>query len=299
MPAEAVEGEEAAEGEAPAARGRGVRGRRRRQRGGVRVVVGRWKVAVPLLALLISACGGGGPSIAPTDSTTPPSPTADGQPDWGSKPDFDRRADVDDRTDANIDGHRRGSFRDPGADAGGFARLERASEVGAGPSAREDHTWTVDGDGTTAYLFGGRDGGDISNELWSFDLRSDTWTIAAPSGPAPDARFGHTATWVPDVGLVIWSGQAGSSFFNDIWAYDPTTGAWRELPSLGDVPPARYGSCASLGPDGRLWISHGFTDTGRFDDTRAYDFATGEWTDETPDGDLPDPALPARLLLVE
>ena len=89
------------------------------------------------------------------------------------------------------------------------------------------------------------------------------------------------------MGLVIWSGQAGSTFFDDIWAYDPTTGAWRELPSLGDVPPARYGSCASLGPDGRLWISHGFTDTGRFDDTRAYDFATGEWTDETPEGDLP------------
>ena len=89
------------------------------------------------------------------------------------------------------------------------------------------------------------------------------------------------------------------AFFDDIWAYDPAAEAWRELPSLGDVPPARYGSCASLGPDGRLWISHGFTDSGRFDDTRAYDFATGEWTDETPDGDLPSPALPARLLLVE
>ncbi|HYI22698.1 MAG TPA: kelch repeat-containing protein [Candidatus Limnocylindrales bacterium] len=159
--------------------------------------------------------------------------------------------------------------------------------MGTGPSTREDHTWTVDGNGTAAYLFGGRDGDDISNELWVFDLQSDEWTIATPSGPGPDARFGHTATWVPDFGLVIWSGQAGSTFFDDIWAYEPTAGAWRELPSLGDLPPARYGSCASLGPDGRLWISHGFTDTGRFDDTRAYDFGTGEWTDETPDGDRP------------
>ena len=109
-----------------------------------------------------------------------------------------------------------------------------------------------------------------------------------PNGPVPPPRFGHTATWVPGVGLVIWSGQLGSTFYADIWAYDPTAGAWRELPSLGDVPPARYGSCASLGPDGRLWISHGFTDdSGRFADTRAYDFATGSWTDETPSGDVP------------
>ena len=48
---------------------------------------------------------------------------------------------------------------------------------------------------------------------------------------------------------------------------------------------ARYGTCAAVAPDGRLWISHGFTADGvRFSDTRAYDFATGAWTDETPDG---------------
>jgi hypothetical protein len=51
---------------------------------------------------------------------------------------------------------------------------------------------------------------------------------------------------------------------------------------------ARYGSCAAIGPNGRLWISHGFTSEGtRFADTRAYDFTTGTWTDETPVGERP------------
>ena len=160
-------------------------------------------------------------------------------------------------------------------------------DVAAGPAAREDHTWTVDGDGQTAYLFGGRTSDGPQADLWSFDLATDAWTMVRPEGPAPAARFGHTATWVPDVGLVAWSGQ-GRDFFSDIWAYDLLTDAWRELPSLGAVPAARYGSCASLGPDGRLWISHGFTqDSGRFSDTRAYDFATGQWTDMTPAGDVP------------
>jgi hypothetical protein len=165
--------------------------------------------------------------------------------------------------------------------------------VAPGPPARTDHTWTVgwapgaDHDRPVAYLFGGRTADGPSNDLWSFDLETYSWTELHPSGAAPAPRFGHTATMVPGVGLVVWSGQ-GETFFDDIWVYDPAAGAWQELPSLGAVPDARYGSCASLGPDGRLWISHGFTqDDGRFDDTRAYDFATGEWTDETPSGERP------------
>ncbi len=162
------------------------------------------------------------------------------------------------------------------------------ADVIAGPSAREDHTWTASEDGSRAYLFGGRGADGSSNELWQFDLASDSWSLLAPSGAQPDARFGHTATWVPGTGLVIWSGQAGTDFFADIWAYDPLAEAWRELASTGAVPPARYGSCAALGPDDRLWISHGFTaESGRFFDTRAYDFGIGEWSDMTPTGRVP------------
>ena len=168
------------------------------------------------------------------------------------------------------------------ADAASWTRLTQAA---AGPAAREDHTWTVVDD--VVYLFGGRTADGPANDLWAFSLTTNEWRELHPDGQAPEPRFGHTGTAVPGVGLVVWSGQ-GSDFFDDIWAYDPAVDAWHELPSLGAVPQARYGSCASLGPDGRLWISHGFTqDDGRFDDTRAYDFATGEWTDETPAGERP------------
>ena len=151
-----------------------------------------------------------------------------------------------------------------------------------GPAAREDHTWTLTGDGRTALLFGGRDVTTIFGDLWSYDLEADAWTELADDD-APPARFGHEAAWVDGVGLVIFAGQAGSAFFDDLWAYDPDAARWAELPSGGDVPVARYGSCAALGPDGRLWISHGFTSDGvRFSDTRAYDFDAGAWSAETP-----------------
>jgi hypothetical protein len=75
---------------------------------------------------------------------------------------------------------------------------------------------------------------------------------------------------------------------DDLWAFEPAAERWRRLASGGDAPVARYGSCAALGPDGRLWISHGFTaENRRFADTRAYDFASGTWSDETPAGDVP------------
>jgi Galactose oxidase, central domain len=156
-----------------------------------------------------------------------------------------------------------------------------------GPAAREDHTWTAAGDGGTAILFGGRDGATVFGDLWAYDLEADSWTELSPT-PGPAARFGHEAAWVENVGLVVFAGQAGATFFNDLWAYDSDADAWTELPGSGDVPVSRYGTCAAIGPDGRLWISHGFTsEQARFSDTRTYDFDAATWTDVTPGGTRP------------
>jgi hypothetical protein len=151
----------------------------------------------------------------------------------------------------------------------------------------------VVGDGAEAWLFGGRDGATFFDDLWLFqpgpeNIGGDTWLEVDQGTSRPPARFGHNAVWVPGVGLVLFAGQGENGFLNDLWALDPETAVWRPLPAGGATPVPRYGSCAAVGPDGRLWISHGFTSEGaRFDDTRAYDFATGTWSDETPVGDVP------------
>lgn len=159
----------------------------------------------------------------------------------------------------------------------------RVVTIGPSPAAREDHTLTVAGDGT-AWVFGGRDGSEVFGDLWQLDLATDAWRERSPAGDAPAARFGHEAVWLPGRGLVVFAGQAAPDrFFDDLWLYDPAADRWTLLPAGGGVPVARYGTCAGLGPDGRLWISHGFTEDGvRFADTHAYDFATGTWSDEAP-----------------
>jgi hypothetical protein len=165
----------------------------------------------------------------------------------------------------------------------------RKLDPGVGPGPREDHTWTLDPSSRIAYLFGGRDDDDVPRDLWAYDLSTDEWRELDPEGSGPAARFGHEAVWVDGVGVVVWAGQAGpTEFFDDLWAYDPASNGWDRLPNDGDRPVARYGSCSAVGRDGRLWISHGFTEDGvRFSDTRAYDFATDRWSDETPSGDQP------------
>jgi hypothetical protein len=163
----------------------------------------------------------------------------------------------------------------------------RPLEPGDAPAGREDHTWTISPDGATAYLFGGRSAdGTAFDDLWAYDLAANRWEEIDVGGPP--ARFGHNAAWVDGVGLVIFAGQSPASFYGDLWAFDPAGGDWTQLPVSGELPVARYGSCAGVGPDGRLWISHGFTSDGsRFADTRAYDFTTGAWTDETPTAERP------------
>jgi Galactose oxidase, central domain len=158
-----------------------------------------------------------------------------------------------------------------------------------GPGAREDQTWTVDPVARVAYMFGGRAGGKALDELWRYDLDTDSWTRLEPAAPWPGARFGHVAAWDEATNLVVWSGQQSpAKFFDDTWVYDPEFNVWQQLPANGDVPPARYGSCGGFAGDGFFWISHGFTmEGGRFYDTRAYDFARGRWFDRTPSGTVP------------
>jgi hypothetical protein len=176
----------------------------------------------------------------------------------------------------------------PVATAPVSATWARVEIDGDRPAPREDHTWTVGEDGRMAWLFGGRDGATVFEDLWSFDLVTERWQREDVAGPTPPGRFGHEAVLLPGDGILVWAGQAGSEFFDDIWLLDPENRSWSRLAVIGDIPDARYGSCSGVGPDGRLWISHGFTENGvRFDDTRAFSLEASRWTDLAPTGDVP------------
>ncbi len=142
--------------------------------------------------------------------------------------------------------------------------------------------------GERLYLFGGRGEGELA-DLWSYDLAAGAWSQLATDG-GPSARHGHNAVWDVEQGrMVLFGGPAGSAFFNDLWQFDPATNRWAELSTGASVPAARYGAGGAFDPagGGRMLVTHGFTTTGRFDDTWQYDLAGQSWTEISPGGERP------------
>ncbi len=171
------------------------------------------------------------------------------------------------------------------------AEWRQVVAVGEAPEPRSNAVLAYDPVENTAYLHGGRSGGSSRADLWALDLDSGAWSELPGSGEGPAPRFSHTGIWDEQRRrLVVFSGEGAGfgDFFSDVWAYDPTAGAWEQLAPGGAGPTDRYGSCAGYDAAGdRFVITHGFTDAGRFDDTWAYDLASDTWTELTPGTGLP------------
>ena len=170
-----------------------------------------------------------------------------------------------------------------------WSRLVPSTSIA--PLPRRDATAIYDAVNHTMIVFGGRTWGGPVNEVWSFNLDSLRWTNLSPppDSASPLPRFAHTAVFDPPTHkMFIWSGQ-GVAFFNDAWAFDLTLHRWEKLfPVSGIIPEARYGSVAVYDPrNRRLVMFAGFTNSGRYNDSQAYDIQTNGWIDLTPSGTKP------------
>ncbi len=150
------------------------------------------------------------------------------------------------------------------------------------PVARFDGPIAYESQSQQVYLFGGQAASAL-DDLWIYSIASHGWTPVSTSGTKPPARFGHTLIFDPvRRRLIVFGGQSGA-FFNDTWAFDLAAKTWRQLGGGNPGPKPRYGHSAIYDPvRDRMVISHGFTDSGRFDDTWAFDLAKNQWVDISP-----------------
>lgn len=178
----------------------------------------------------------------------------------------------------------------------------RAVTADPSPPARLYHSGVVMGD--KFYVFGGTEGFNppYLNDVWAFDLVSETWTELAANGDAngPLPRFG--AEVFADAAhdrLVIFGGhdQADLGNRNDVWGFDLTNESWVSL-RPGDVlfnpdvaqcdfppdfttpeegsPERRY-SFVRAQTDTHALILGGKTDCGSINDAWSFDFEAGTW----------------------
>lgn len=152
---------------------------------------------------------------------------------------------------------------------------EITPSTGASPSARRNAAAIYNPIDHELVLFGGRGLSGDQDDLWRFDLSTQTWEqITAGSGPTE--RYTHNAVYDEVAhSMVVWSGRnvsnSGSVLFSDVWSLDLATMEWSLLHPSGDTPNRRYGTAAVYDPESHTLVNFaGFTSAGRFDDTWAF-----------------------------
>lgn len=147
------------------------------------------------------------------------------------------------------------------------------------PAPRANAAAIYDSSNHRLLIFGGRAATGNLNDVWGFDLTNNSWSNLTPgSGAMPEPRF--TANGVYNFSrqqMIIWSGQ-GSSFFNDVWAFELNTGSWSQFIPTGPEPNIRYGAASIFDPKTNELVTFaGFTDAGRFDDTWRFNIDSEIW----------------------
>lgn len=95
-----------------------------------------------------------------------------------------------------------------------------------GPSPREDHGMAADAATGRLLVFGGRDAAGLPlADSWLLDPA--TGTFQPIDGPGPSARFGVAMVADPSAErALLFGGQAGADFFNDVSVFDFRTEHW-------------------------------------------------------------------------
>jgi len=124
-----------------------------------------------------------------------------------------------------------------GRDAAAQSWVNLTPVSGPAPAGRWNASAIHDTAHNRMVVFGGFSSG-YHNDIWGFDLATNTWTNLTPaSGPAPAPRKTPASIYDPDNHrMVTWSGQGVGAFFNDVWAFDLNTNTWSQFtPSGGPI----------------------------------------------------------------
>ena len=129
-----------------------------------------------------------------------------------------------------------------------------AVSVAGGPSGRHDMGLAWDSARNKVVLFGGMQSdiatatGAPKQDTWEYDPATGAWTERTALGDKPSARYAHAMAFDGSRGKAVvfggWDISTGN-FMNDLWDWDPGSGAWTQRLGNGNAP----------GPTGRLYAS--------------------------------------------
>jgi hypothetical protein len=99
------------------------------------------------------------------------------------------------------------------------------------------------------YMFGGQ--GTYWNDVYSYDVPTNTWTHHAPAGTPPpvrrEAAFAYDST--NNIFLLYGGQDPAGNTLNDTWVYDPAADKWTPLTPTQSPPVAPFASFGYLAYD--------------------------------------------------
>ena len=155
---------------------------------------------------------------------------------------------------------------------------------GAGPTARFSHNAVHDAHGGQLLIWSGRmldaSGSTLLNDVWAFDLITNSWTNLATTTTVPVARYGTAAVFDPDTGtLVTFAGFTTLGRFDDTWRFDPLQRLWQDVTATSPQPGERCLHAAAYDSQRRRMIMFGGQrGNAALDDAWALDLSTDLWT---------------------
>ncbi|EXJ83452.1 hypothetical protein A1O1_07075 [Capronia coronata CBS 617.96] len=186
---------------------------------------------------------------------------------------------------------------------GGNLSCYPIATVSEGPGPRVGHASLLVGN--AFIVFGGdtkMDDSDVLDDtLYLLNTSSRQWSRAAPPGPRPAGRYGHTLNILGSK-IYIFGGQVEGYFFNDLIAFDlnalqSPTNQWEFLlnntsdlvgPMAGKVPPPRTNH-TMISYNDQLYLFGGTNGTKWFNDVWTYSPTTNSWTQQDCIGYIPAP----------
>ncbi|MFW9793327.1 MAG: kelch repeat-containing protein, partial [Candidatus Thorarchaeota archaeon] len=152
------------------------------------------------------------------------------------------------------------------------------------PRGTTHHNMAYDSESGVSVLYGGmRDDRVASNETWSFNYGTNTWTnMSTPVNPG--ALYGFDMAYDSESDRIIlfggWDATLGEDR-NQTWAYDVNTNSWTNMNP--PVAPSKRGRCRMTyhtGWDRVVLFGGDAYDTSTFySDTWLYDYNTNTWTE--------------------
>eukprot|EP00058_Branchiostoma_floridae_P003749 XP_002589237.1 hypothetical protein BRAFLDRAFT_120761 [Branchiostoma floridae] len=128
----------------------------------------------------------------------------------------------------------------------GSKKAEMDTEDSDMPSARWGHSLCPLDDHRALLIGGMGKGRQLSKDsIWQLDTVTQKWEVQSTSfsGPNPETRMGHTATYDPVVKCVyVFGGSKNKRWFSDVHVLDVQTWQWSSIEATGDAPTRSYHS---------------------------------------------------------